>query len=150
MTEIRTQQAEIDEASADVFAAARWLGQLWNSSAKAVSAHQIEWQCNTWGSGRGRADWLDTANFEVAAAAFALETSRNLQGRDELIVMVPFDNFSQVADLLDRLGDEPETWPWHAEAGDLDRKINIAAEALGLPPSVVTSNGDLRRALRIE
>jgi hypothetical protein len=116
MTDIGNNQVEIDEASADVFAAARWLGSVWNSSARAVSA------CENW------------------------------EGRDELVVTVPFDQFPQVADLLDRLGEEAEAWPWGEEEveDDLEGQITVAAETLALSRSVVADNSDLRRALRIE
>ena len=152
MAGVRNDQVKIDEASTDVFAAARWLGAQWNSSARAVSAHEIEWQCDTWGSGRGGGDWLDTASFDVIASAFELETSRNWEGRDELIVTVPFDQFRQVADLLDRLGDEPEAWPWSEEVveDDIESQISIAAKTLALSRSVIADNHDLRSALRIE
>ncbi|QGN58067.1 hypothetical protein [Nostocoides sp. HKS02] len=69
MTYNQPSQAGIENASADVFAAARWFGSLWNSSAKAVSLDEIEWQCNTWGSGHGRGDWLETANFRSLPSA---------------------------------------------------------------------------------
>jgi hypothetical protein len=153
VTDTRKNQSAIDDALSDVFAAARWLGALWNSSAKAVSPNEIEWQCNTWGSGHGRGDWLDTANFLVAAAAFGLSTSQNWEGRDELVVTVPFDQFPRVADLIDRLGDEPEAWPWTTEEeadDDLDGQIAIAAETLKLPRSALAENNDLLEALRIK
>jgi hypothetical protein len=152
MTDDQNDQVNVHEAPTDVFAAARWLGAQWNSSARAVSAHEVEWQCTTWGSGRGRADWLETASFDVAAAAIGLQTSRNWEGRDELVVTVPLDQFRQVADLLDRLGDEPEAWPWLDEdvEDDLESQISIAAKTLALSPAVIEDNHDLRSALRID
>ena len=152
MTYNQPNQADIDSASTDVFAAARWLDSLWNSSARAVSANGIEWQCRTWGSAHRGGDWLDTASFLVAAAAFGLALSQNWDGRDELIVSVPFDQFPQVAELLERLGEEPEAWPWLAEDVEdvRDGQIAVAAETLGLSPSEVTQNTALLEALRIE
>jgi hypothetical protein len=87
----------------------------------------------------------------VAAAAFGLEASRNYEGRDELIVTVPFDQFPQVADLLDRLGDEPEAWPWSAEEAEdnRSRQVAIASQALALPQPMLADNPDLLRALRL-
>ena len=35
----------------DVFQAAAWLDEVWNSTAHAISADLIKWQCTTWGSG---------------------------------------------------------------------------------------------------
>lgn len=133
MTNNQPNQAGTENASTDVFAAARWFGSLWNSTAKAVSLDEVEWQCNTWGSGDGRGDWLDTASFRVAAAALGLALSQNWDGRDELIVSVPFDQFPQVAGLLDRLGEEAEAWPWFAE-DEPERQIAIAAQTLGSRP----------------
>lgn len=139
-------------ASGDVFVAARWLADLWNSSAKAVSSDEIEWQCNTWGSGRGCGDWLDTAKFAVVSEAFGLRTWRDYDGRDELVVAVPLAKFPAVATLIQRLGEEPEAWPWLDEDlyGDTERQISTAAEELGLSRAALAANTDLLDALRIE
>lgn len=145
MTEIDTRT----EPAADVFAAARWLDELWNSTAKAVSPTLIEWQCTTWGSGRGGGDWTETATFLLIAALFGLDTGRNREGRDELVVWVPLDKFDQIAELIDRLGEEAEAWPWLDEEDGSDQ-IAVAAQALGREVSELDGNPDLLEALRIE
>ncbi|GAB3435996.1 hypothetical protein GCM10027517_05490 [Phycicoccus ginsengisoli] len=134
-----------------MFGAAHWPDSLWNSHAKAVSVGLIEWQCATWGSGRGGGDWVETAAFHVAAAAFDLATSRNLGGHDELVVSVPLHTFSRIATVLHRLGDEVEDWPWFGEGldDDPDGRIEVAACELGLAPSVLAGNEDLLESLRI-
>lgn len=135
----------------DVFAAARWFESLWNSCAKAVSVDQIEWQCNTWGSGHGGGDWLDTAVFQVVATRFAFRSWASDE-RDEFVIAVPLDQFSEVARLIDRLGEEPESWPWFAEEleDDRERQIAIAAEMLDMPATELDCNAELLAALRIE
>jgi hypothetical protein len=137
--------------AADVFTAARWLDEMWNSSARATAADQIEWQCRTWGSGAGRCDWLDAATFVAVAAAFELRSWRNDSGRDELVVLVPFDRFAEIAAFIVRLGDEPEQWEWFAEElrGDRDGQITTAAEVLGISVSALAGNDALLTALRI-
>lgn len=148
MNDSQVIPAEIVAAAGDVFRAACWLGSLWNSSAKAVSATEVAWQCDTWGSGRGRGDWIETANFHVAAAAFDLNTTWNVDGRDELVVTVPLDKFPEVAATLARLGDESEGWPWLLE-DERDDQISVAAGELAMSPSAVASNPHLMKALRI-
>lgn len=133
----------------DVFAAARWLDSLWNSNARAVSADLVEWQCNTWGSGQGRGYWTDTAVHVVVAAVLDLQTGSNDDGRDELIVWVPVDQFPHVHRLIDRLGENPEDWPWRNEE-DRERQLALAAEVLGISPAALADNGDLLDALQME
>jgi hypothetical protein len=133
----------------DVFAAARWFDSLWNSTAKAVSFDTIEWQCSPWGSGRGRAYWTDTAIFDVTAAVFGLETSRNFDARDELIVSVPLDRLKEVVALVDRLEEEaPDDWLWLSQ-NDRDEQIASAAQMLGLALDAVAENERLLEVLRI-
>ena len=133
----------------DVFAAARRFGEEWNSTARAVSPNLIEWQCNTWGSGRGRAYWLETANFDVVARVFRLDTSWNWDARDELIVSVPLELCGDILRLIDKLGEEPESWPWLDE-DDRDGQIRMAAEVLGFPVDVMADDDDLLEILRID
>jgi hypothetical protein len=137
-----------DTVTLDVFAAARWFDSLWNSSAKAVSAEEVEWQCTTWGSGCGRGGWEHTATFTLVAAVFGLPSSRNRAGRDELVVSVPLGLVPEIVRLIDRLGEEAECWPWFVEE-DRDRQVSVAAEVLGLSPTAVADDVDLRAALRI-
>ena len=142
-------QPEI-EAPVDVFTAARQLDDLWNSSARAVSPQKIEWMCRTWGSGRGRAAWTDIAVHTVVAEAFGLEMSSNWDGRDELIVYVPFEKFADVYRMIDRLteGEEPTGWPWLDEEAE-GREVEVAAQVLGMSASDIAANGDLMEALGI-
>jgi hypothetical protein len=137
--------------AADVFAAARWFETLWNSSAKAVSFEEIEWQCNTWGSGHGGGDWLDTALFEVVASRFEFRSWASNEG-DGLVIAVPLDQFSEVARLIDRLGEDAESWPWFGEEleDDRERQIATAAEVLDMPTTELDCNAELLAALRIE
>src|SRR4051812_22715190 len=81
----------------DAFEAASWLDGEWNSSAKAVAADLVEWKCRTWGSGRGHGYWSDVATFGLVATLFGLRTTRDYDGRDELIVEVPLSLFQQVS-----------------------------------------------------
>jgi len=138
-------------AAADVYIAARWLDELWNSSARATAPDEIEWRCRTWGSGVGRCDWLDTASFVAVAAAFELRSWRSHCGRDELVVLVPFDRFDEIADFIVRLGDEPEQWEWLTEElqGDRNGQVAMAAEVLGISASALAANDALLAALRI-
>ena len=145
VTEINTET----EAPVDVFAAARWLDDLWNSSARAISPDEVEWMCGTWGSGRGRGYWTETATFTVVAQVFGLRTGRNHEGRDEAIVWVPLERFSEVAELIERLGEDPEEWPWFDEEAER-REVEVAAEVLGLSPAVLAEDADLLEVLRIE
>lgn len=150
MTDNTTDTAGLSgEASMDVFAAARWFAALWNSTAKAVAPDEIEWQCTTWGSGRGFGDWTETAIFVLVARLFGLPSGRNYDARDELVVWVPLDRVPSIVGLVDRLGQEPEAWPWLYEE-DRDRQVAIAADVLRVPASTVTGNDDLLEALRIE
>lgn len=145
--------------SVDVFEAARRLNELWNSSAHAVSADHIEWQCDTWGSGRGNGSWEETAIFAVVAERFQLETFRNREERDELVVMVPLERFADVAELIGRLGEEAEAWPWLVWDDDVDehidddealrRQIAVAADILGLSPDALAVDDQLLETLRI-
>lgn len=133
----------------DVFAAARWLSDVWNSSAVALSLDRIEWQCNTWGSGRGFGDWADTAVLRVAAEVFDLPTGKNSDGRDELVVSVPMANFADIARLVSRLGRMgPEEWPWFDE--DVEDPIGVAADFLQIPQAILAEDTDLLEALRLE
>ena len=150
MTETRTPATgSIDVAADDVFAAARWFDTLWNSTAKATSPEEVEWQCTAWGSGRGGGDWTETGTFLLVVVVFDLRSWRNRDGRDELVVSVPLDRFPQVVRLIDRIGEEPESWPWILEE-DFDRQIDVAAEVLGIPVAAVADDSGLLRALRIE
>lgn len=146
MTETRTEQADaIPRASTDVFAAARWLDELWNSRARAVGPHEIEWQCRTWGSGAGRGYWQETATFDVVAEAFGLRTWRNLDGRDELVVLVPLRQFAKIAGAIDGLRGDPELWPWLDDeiSNDLDAQIALAADVLGMDAAMIAEREDL-------
>lgn len=152
MTETRsaaTTTRPTEGEASDVFAAARWFDALWNSTAKAISPDQVEWQCNTWGSGRGCGDWLDTAIFTLVAQVFGLASGRNRDERDELVVFVPLDLFPQIERLVERIGEIAEDWPWFAE-DDPERQIILAAEALGIPAAAIAEDADLLEALRIE
>lgn len=142
----------LTDLATDVFGAARWFDSLWNSRAKAVSATEIEWQCNTWGSGRGGGEWLETALFQVVAAAFAFRSWASRDERDELVIAVPLDKFHEVARVIDQLGEEAESWPWFAEEFEDDRKRQIAAaaEVLGMLTTALDSNAELVALLGIE
>jgi hypothetical protein len=132
----------------DVFEAARWFDELWNSTAKAVKADLLAWQCTTWGSGRGHGDWTETALFVLMAEVFGLDTSRNYDGRDELIVSVPLNLVSEITGLIDRIGDFAESWPWLCEE-DPHLQVAQAAHVLGRPVSDLEEDADLLEALRI-
>lgn len=152
MTDVETTTA----LPADVFGAARWMDELWNSTARAVSPELIEWQCNTWGSGAGRGDWTEYGTFALVAEAFGLTTSSNYDARDELIVMVPLEKFVDVATLIDRIGEDPEGWPWLGELDEEDddenyrRQMVVAAEVLGRPVEDLVADMDLLETLRLE
>ena len=133
----------------DVFAAARWFDELWNSTARAVSPEDVEWQCTTWGSGRGGGDWTDTAMFAVVIERFGLRSWRNREGRDELVVSVPLAVLPEVVALIDRLGEEPEDWPWVHEE-DPGQQLLLAAQVLAMPPAALVDQADLCEALRID
>lgn len=149
MTENTNTRPVETTAQLDVFAAARWLGELWNSSATAVSADRIEWQCNTWGSGRGFGDWIDTALFLVVSEVFGLSTGKNYDGRDELVVSVPMSEFPRIAQLISRLDRmEPEAWPWLDE--EVEDPVSVAAEFFELSRAEVADDAGLLDALRIE
>lgn len=150
MTETNTHAADPnDVVGADVFAAARWFAELDNSTARAVTRDEIEWQCTTWGSGRGCANWAETATFSLVAQVFGLPSGRNFDARDELVVCVPLDRFPEIARLIRRLGEDPERWPWLDEE-DQDRQIALAAQVLGTTAAAVADDDDLLWALRIE
>jgi hypothetical protein len=138
-----------DTVADDVFAAARWFDSLWNSSARAVSAEEVEWQCTTWGSGCGRGGWEQAATFTLVAAVFGLRSWRNRQGRDELVVSVPLGRVPEIVRLIDRLGEEAESWPWFEEE-DRDRQVRVAADILGLSATAVADDVDLLAALAID
>jgi hypothetical protein len=137
-----------DTVAIDVFAAARWFDSLWNSSAKAVSGDEVEWQCTTWGSGCGRGGWEEAATLTLVSAVFGLRSWRNREGRDELVVSVPLGRVLEVVRLINRLGEEAESWPWFEEE-DRDRQVSVAAEVLRMSPMAVAGDMDLLAALRI-
>lgn len=137
-----------DAVATDVFEAARWLDSQWNSSAKAVAPDEIEWQCNTWGSGRGRGYDDYAAIFHVIIAAFDLRKWCNKEGRDELVVAVPLDRFARIAQMIQRVDqDEPGSWPWADE--DSEDPIADAAEHLDMSRSELIGNAPLLEALRL-
>jgi hypothetical protein len=134
----------------DVFGVAEYFGALHDSRARAIAPQLVEWQCRTWGSGKGGGDWEDTAVFRLVAQVFGLDTSRNWDGRDELIVMIPAELFGPIAGLIERLGvDEPCHWPWLVEE-DQDRKVIVAAAFLGLSVAVLENDEELLEALHLE
>lgn len=136
-------------APADVFGVARWFDQLLNSTARAVSPAEVEWQCRTPGSGRGRGDWERWALWDVVATFFCLPTATNHAGRDEVIVRVPLEQYGEIATLIERLGEDAGEWPWLWEE-DEDRQVATAAEVLGLPAVALADDPELLRALGIE
>jgi hypothetical protein len=151
-TQTQTQTETSTEPPIGVFAAARWFNGVWNSTAKAVSVDMLEWQCSTWGSGRGSGDWLDTGLFRLVAEVFNLDTSRKSDGRDELVIRVPMEFVPEIVGLIEHLGESAEDWPWLTEEyeEDLDLQIARAAEVLGLAAVDLAENGDLLEALRIQ
>jgi hypothetical protein len=134
----------------DPFTAARWLDDLWNSRGRAVGPDLVEWECRTWGSGRGRGGWEQVVLFCVVAERFGLATRCNDDERDELVVEVPLGSFEAVAQLIDRLGEEPESWPWWNIEDDPESQLALAAEVLDLPVAELEANDRLRKLLRIE
>ncbi|WP_270889682.1 hypothetical protein [Pedococcus sp. 5OH_020] len=150
MNDLQVIPAQTVAAAGDVFGAACWLDSLWNSSAKAVSATEVAWQCDAWGSGcgRGRGDWIEAAIFHVAAAAFDLDTTWNVDGREVLVVTVPLDKFPKLAAMLARIVDEAEAWPWLFEV-EWDDQIGVAAGEPAMSSSAVTNNPHLLKALQI-
>ena len=140
-------------AVVDVFTAARWLGGLWNSSAKAVAVDELEWQCNTWGSGLGGGDWLDWGLFVLVVEVLGLDSWRNREGRNELVVSVPMVQFAQVVVLIERIGEDPECWPWLDvdEDGDdgRDRGLEAAAGVLGITVEEIMANVRLLDVLHV-
>ena len=96
------------------------------------------------GAGTGR-----RLDLHPGSTVFDLRSWRNRDGRDELVVSVPLDWFPRIVRLIDRLGEEPESWPWILE-DDPDRQISVAAEVLGIPAAAVADDSDLLTALRIE
>jgi hypothetical protein len=141
-------EMETEAPEMDVFAAAAWLDSNWNSSAHAVSQERIEWQCGTWGSGRGRATWEETAVFCIVAEICGLDTTRNFEGRDELIVLVPLDKFERVMDLVLSLGENIEDQDWLGEE-DRSEQIALAAAVLDMPVKALKKNTGLLELLRI-
>ncbi|MFC7723613.1 hypothetical protein ACFQW6_00750 [Nocardioides sp. GCM10028917] len=136
----------------DVFQAAAWLDDLWNSTAHALSADLIKWQCTTWGSGFGSPDWTDTATFDVVAAALDLVTYTNEFGSDELIVEVPLEHFERVRQIIDGIGECSEGWPWHAEDVQelgFEAVLRAAADALGMTETAILAKEDLCSVLRL-
>jgi hypothetical protein len=140
-----------ERTTVDVFSAAQWLDASWNSRARATGPALIEWECRTWGSGRGRAMWEETVLFKIVATRFDLATRSNDEERNELVVEVPLDQFSAIAEVMDGLGDEPGLWPWCDEdlEGDLPRRIALAAEVLELQPEELENDQGLLELLRI-
>lgn len=137
----------------DIFSAASWFDDLWNSTARAVSPSTLEWQCCTYGSGKGRAYWEYTAIFDVVVAMFDLPTESNWSGRDELIVTVPLELVPAIMEVIECLDqDDPSSWPWMDEdvAGDRKAQIAVAAESLGVLPEDLACNDKLLRLLRID
>ena len=143
------REGDVAFADYDVFAAARWLGELWNSTAKAVSLTEVDWQCSTWGSGNGHGDWLDTATFRLISGLLDLDTWSNDEGRDELVVHMRLSQFGRAATLIDRLGEEAEAWPWFDEDAE-GRELEVAAATLDIPVADLAANQDLLKALRID
>jgi len=135
------------EMTTDAFGAARWFDELSNSRARAVSPELIEWECRTWGSGRGRGAWTDAVLFTLVAKLFALDTGKNRDGRDELIVWVPLERFAEIAGLIERIGEVPEDWPWLD--GDSDTALSAAAAALGRTVGELEEDYGLRKALQL-
>lgn len=145
-------------AADDVFSAAEWFSMLWNSSAKAVAFDKVEWQCNTWGSGRGAGSWEDWGLFALVAKRFDLATFGNDDARDELVIAVPLDRMADIVKLVDDIGENCEEWPWLVEDdGDeeLDdeayemKRIVAASAALGVPVEVLAADGEWLELLRL-
>ena len=114
-----------------------------------MSVNCIEWQCNTWGSGREQGDWEETALFVLVAELFDLGTGRNWDDRDQAIVWVPLERLADIRRLIERLGIEAEQWPWFEEE-DEDRQLAVASEVLGIPPATLADDHELLEVLRIE
>ena len=132
----------------DVFSAAMRMASLDNSTARAVSSDGIEWQCTSWGSGRGRAGWEDTAVFSVVAHTLGLSTGRNIEGRDELVVMVPLSLYPKVMALAARLGaDAPDMWPWMGDEEDWGDRLALAAKALDIEVDQLEADDELLELL---
>lgn len=170
MTDTTTRpKAAPGQAPMDVFAAARWFEDLWNSTARAVSAELIEWRCRTWGSGRGGGAWTETALFRVVAETFGLQTDRDREERDELVIQVPLDRVPGIVGLVGRIGQEPEDWPWLIDFEDFEdedderqgnagntggsvedeeaARLAVAAQVLATTPEALAANPDLLEAL---
>ena len=73
----------------DVFTAARLLDDMWNRTARAVAVDEIERQCDTSDSGYGRGRWEEVGLFRLLVKTFKLKTSKNYEGRNELVLTVP-------------------------------------------------------------
>lgn len=130
----------------DVFQAARWFDSLWNSRARAISADELEWQCTTWGSGRGRAQIEEVGLFQLVAHRFQLKTGRG--DRDELIVLVTLQKSADIMAFVERVGEATEDWPWVREE-DYDDRLRVAAEVLQLPIDDLMSDEELLDLLSI-
>jgi hypothetical protein len=136
----------VELARLDVFDAALWFDSLWNSRARAVSAEVLEWQCTTWGSGRGRCQFEEVGLFLLVAHCFNLRTERG--DRDELIVLVSMPQAADIMAFIERVGEETEDWPWAGEEDDDDR-LRVAADTLGMAPDDLSSDGELLDLLSI-
>jgi hypothetical protein len=132
----------------DIFAGAQSLDQIWNSSAHAVGPDEILWQCDTWGSGRGRCSPEESAIHLVVAHVLNLKTSYNWDARDELEVRIPLDAVERAIELAEALEDT-DSWPWHDDDLSVTQKVALAAKALGLSAKVVRMDNDLLDLLRI-
>lgn len=137
-----------EDLGMDVFAAAAWLDLHSDSRTRAVSLTKVEWMCTTWGSGRGCGEWIESAAFSIVAAAFDFPTSRNRDGRDELVVSVSMERFPAVREMINRLEGLSETPPWLDEDEE-GPAIASAANYLGLPVDAVQNNDNLLFALRL-
>jgi hypothetical protein len=144
--EMTVNGVDVDVKTTDVFGAAVWLEELGNGPARAASLDLVEWQCSTWGSGRGRGEMEDIGLFHLVARVLSLETGRNREGRDELIVYVPFESFAAVAALIEEIGGDTQSWPWLLE-DDEDDQRRVAASVLGTTVADLVGDGDLLATL---
>jgi hypothetical protein len=84
----------------------------------------------------------------VVIELFGLRSWRNRDGRDELVVSVPVDRVAGIVAVIDRLGEEPESWPWLYE-DDPEHQLVLAAQAVGISPAALAGKAELRAALRL-
>jgi hypothetical protein len=133
----------------DVFSASRWFASLPNSKARATGPDTLEWQCRTWGSGRGGGVWADTFMFIIAAERFKLRTWRDDEARDTLVVEVPMGLLVEIFGLIERLGEDPESLPW-CFADEREEQVAIAAEVLKLRPEELEDDYEFLELLRID